>query len=85
MYRKIFLSLIGIAISVLFGSYIQSSKKSIKDAQKKPDILFFIADDMTAIDCEPYGSPDVKTPNLTKLSQQGLCFDNMNNATAAKI
>ena len=49
---------------------------------KKPDILFFIADDMTAIDCEPYGNPDVKTPNLAKLAREGLAFDNMHNATA---
>jgi hypothetical protein len=25
----------------------------------RPDILFFIADDMTSIDCEPYGNKDV--------------------------
>ena len=37
---------------------------------------------MTSIDCEPYGNPDVKTPNLTQLAKEGLCFDNMNNATA---
>jgi N-sulfoglucosamine sulfohydrolase len=49
---------------------------------KKTNILFFLADDMTAVDCEPYGNPDVYTPNLAKLAKQGLCFDNMNNATA---
>ena len=48
----------------------------------KPDILFFIADDMTSIDCEPYGNKDVKTPNLAKLAGEGMCFDNMYNATA---
>ena len=53
-----------------------------KQVVKKPDILFFIADDMTSIDCEPYGNPDVKTPNLLKLAAEGICFDNMNNATA---
>ncbi|WP_462251415.1 sulfatase family protein [Ferruginibacter sp.] len=52
------------------------------EAVKKPDILFFIADDMTSVDCEPYGNPDVKTPNLAKLAKEGMCFDNMNNATA---
>ena len=82
MYKKLALSLSAIAIIILLASYIQSSKKSTDDLQKKPDILFFIADDMTSVDCEPYGSPDVKTPNLAKLAQQGLCFDNMNNATA---
>lgn len=49
---------------------------------KRPDILLFIADDMTSVDCEPYGNPDVKTPNLARLAKEGMCFDNMNNATA---
>jgi len=53
-----------------------------KATTAKPDILFFIADDMTSIDCEPYGNKDVRTPNLAKLAKEGLSFDNMNNATA---
>jgi len=56
------------------------SKKS--NEEKRPDILFFLADDMMSIACEPYGSSDVHTPNLTKLAKEGMCFDNMNNATA---
>jgi N-sulfoglucosamine sulfohydrolase len=52
------------------------------EVAKKPDILFFIADDMTAIDCQPYGNPDVKTPNLARLANEGMVFDNMHNATA---
>ena len=50
--------------------------------EKRPDILFFLADDMMSIACEPYGNLDVHTPNLMKLSKEGLTFDNMNNATA---
>ena len=53
-----------------------------KATESKPDILFFLADDMTSVDCEPYGNPDVHTPNLARLAKEGLCFDNMNNATA---
>lgn len=49
---------------------------------KRPDILFFLADDMMSIACEPYGSKDVHTPNLAQLAKEGMCFDNMNNATA---
>lgn len=68
-------------IIVVIVSAFLPAKKVMKD-EKKPDILFFIADDMTSIDCEPYGNPDVKTPNLSALAKEGLCFDNMNNATA---
>jgi uncharacterized sulfatase len=54
----------------------------VKESVVKPNILFFIADDMTSIDCEPYGNKDVRTPNLAKLAKEGMTFDNMNNATA---
>ncbi len=50
--------------------------------EKKPDILLFIADDMTSTACEPYGNKDVHTPNMARLANEGICFDNMNNATA---
>jgi uncharacterized sulfatase len=73
----------------VFNSYFKSDKpgakaasKTGKDEVKKPDILFFLADDMTSVDCQPYGNKDVHTPNLSKLASEGLCFDNMNNATA---
>ena len=56
--------------------------ETTKTTASKPDILFFIADDMTSIDCEPYGNKDVRTPNLAKLAKEGMTFDNMNNATA---
>ena len=62
------------------GIVIKNAKN--KSTASKPDILLFIADDMTSIDCEPYGNKDVHTPNLAKLAKEGLSFDNMNNATA---
>jgi hypothetical protein len=59
-------------------------EKSISNPSEetRPDILFFLADDMMSIACEPYGNMDVHTPNLSKLAKEGMCFDNMNNATA---
>ena len=63
------------------GIQVQNPKQKINKSQQ-PNILFFIADDMTSIDCEPYGNKDVKTPNLAKLAKEGITFDNMNNATA---
>ena len=63
------------------GIVVQNHSKE-KDPSPKPNILFFIADDMTSIDCEPYGNKDVLTPNLAKLAKEGMTFDNMNNATA---
>ncbi len=51
------------------------------DAQQ-PNIMLVIADDMTWIDCEPYGSSDVRTPNMARLAEEGLCFDAMFTSTA---
>jgi len=49
---------------------------------RRPNILLVIGDDMTWRDCEPYGNPDVKTPNLARLAAEGLTFDAMFTATA---
>ena len=46
-------------------------------AAAKPNIVLILADDMTWSDCEPYGSTNVPTPNLLKLAEQGMRFDNM--------
>ncbi|WP_346238836.1 sulfatase [Niabella insulamsoli] len=46
---------------------------------RQPNILFIMADDLTMRDLEPYGSQQVKTPNLARLAKEGLCFDKMFN------
>jgi N-sulfoglucosamine sulfohydrolase len=80
MFKKLFLpASIAAAAIVLFAFFKPTTTKTVAE---KPDMLFFIADDMTSLDCEPFGNKDVKTPNLAKLATEGLCFDNMNNATA---
>ncbi len=45
----------------------------------KPNVIFIMADDLSMMDIEPYGSRQVHTPNLSKLAKEGLCFDNMFN------
>lgn len=45
-------------------------------ASRPPNILFIIADDHRATDLGCYGNHDIATPNLDKLSKQGLTFDN---------
>ncbi len=46
----------------------------VADADR-PNIIFFIADDMAWNDCGPYGHPHIQTPNLDRLAEQGICFD----------
>jgi N-sulfoglucosamine sulfohydrolase len=42
----------------------------------RPDIVLFIADDLTCNDIGPYGGVDARTPRLDRLAQQSLRFDN---------
>ena len=62
---------------VLALVYACSSQK-----QEHPNILLFIADDMTWRDCEPYGNPDIRTPHISRLASEGMCLDNMFTSTA---
>ncbi|HWN96253.1 MAG TPA: sulfatase [Methylomirabilota bacterium] len=43
-------------------------------AAPKPNIVVFIGDDHSVLDSEPYGSKDVRTPNLRRLAEAGLTF-----------
>lgn len=66
------------------SSASQQDGKGVKDSVDKshPNIILFIADDLTFRDIEPYGSEVVKTPNLSRLAQQGITLDGMYTATA---
>lgn len=41
---------------------------------KKPNIIFILADDLGYADTEPYGQEIIKTPNLNKLADEGMKF-----------
>ena len=43
---------------------------------EKPNIVIFIADDLGWEDSRPYGNLNVHTPNLQKLADEGMRFDN---------
>jgi len=45
-------------------------------AEPKPNIVFFIADDISHDDFGCYGHPTIKTPNTDALAAAGLRFDN---------
>jgi N-sulfoglucosamine sulfohydrolase len=80
--RRVILPILaGLPLMFSFHPEVPESGKE-KPSYTRPDILLFIADDMTWRDCEPYGNPDVKTPHLKKLAAEGICFDNMYTATA---
>lgn len=47
-----------------------------KGDKKQPNFIVFIADDAAWNDCGPYGNHIIKTPNINKLAEDGIAFDN---------
>ncbi|WP_289054291.1 sulfatase family protein [Carboxylicivirga marina] len=52
------------------------------EAQERPNIIFLLADDHSYLSAGFNGNKVIKTPNLDKLSAQGLVFDNYYNTTS---
>ena len=55
-------------------------KKSIT---QPPNFIIFIADDISWDDFGCYGNLNVKTPNIDRLSKDGLIFNNMYLTTSS--
>ena len=52
----------------------------VSGEESRPNLLLFIADDMTYTDLGCYGNPDVKTPNVDRLVAEGLKFNRCYNS-----
>ena len=50
-----------------------------------PNLLLFLADDMTYSDLGCYGNPNVKTPYIDQLAAQGLRFTRCYNAARQRV
>ena len=48
--------------------------QSEADTPARPDIVVFLADDLSWADCSPYGGRDVPTPNMARLAADGMTF-----------
>ena len=60
---------------ILLSSFVASAC-----AAEKPNLLLFLADDMTYTDLGCYGNPDVKTPAIDQLAREGLKFTRCYNS-----
>jgi len=69
LMKKIFSFL---TLSIWFASLApaQDSQK-----QQRPDIVVFLSDDHTWRDSSVYGSTEIDTPNMARLAQAGMTFD----------
>ncbi len=75
--------LLTIPLCLLFGVFCWPKSIAADDNNKargalgkQPNILFIVADDMTAEDIGCYGNPGIKTPNLDQLAEGGIRFHN---------
>ncbi|HKK18013.1 MAG TPA: sulfatase [Opitutales bacterium] len=67
-YRHFFLAVI--AAATLNAGLIA------EPPEPRPNIVFFIADDISQEDFGAYGHPSLKTPHIDSLAAQGMRFDN---------
>ena len=54
---------------------VQAEDQLPAPAKAKPNIIFFLSDDHGFRHSEPYGDLFVKTPNMTRLSEESMLFD----------
>ena len=60
-----------IRITLLFSLLLTVSSLLAAD---KPNIILIMVDDLGYADISPYGQSKIQTPNLAKISQQGMTF-----------
>ncbi len=71
--RNPFLTLLAILI---FTQTILAADPPRRQAQDRPNIVFFFADDQTTSTLGCYGNPIVQTPNIDGLAARGTRFEN---------
>ena len=64
-----------LAIAVgLAAAAVMSANARAEDAPRRPNIVLFLADDLSWSDCSVYGGKEIHTPNMTRLARDGMTF-----------
>jgi arylsulfatase A-like enzyme len=71
--RALFLSAAALAVASP-GRAAAPEASQVQSSGQRPDIVLFIADDLSREDVGSYGSPDARTPNMDQLAKDGLRF-----------
>ena len=66
----------GIGVALCFNLIISSACRADDAASARPNILFIFTDDHASAAISAYGSVINQTPNLDRIAQQGVRFDN---------
>ena len=78
---KFYWPLLAVIVGLIISCGDDKKDKVIVDKQVLPNILFIVADDMGFSDSSPFGG-EISTPNLQKLSNEGLILTNFYAAPA---
>ncbi|RUL89325.1 sulfatase family protein [Tautonia sociabilis] len=63
-----------VAIATAIAS-LGITRAVVAQDEERSNVILFIADDMGWDDCGAYGHPTIRTPNLDRLSSEGMRFD----------
>ncbi len=72
--RRQFLSITSKAALLSFACSCSPTRQRI--SAKKPNIAVLFIDDLAYGDVEPFGCPDIPTPNINRIAENGTCCDN---------
>lgn len=62
--------------TVFLGTFsLNASVSTASDADSRPDILVYLADDLSALDLTIYGGTNIATPAISQLASEGMVFD----------
>lgn len=70
--------MIGLALLVPLSSFAEENGAN----KKKPNIIYILADDLGISELGCYGQQLIETPNIDRLSQEGMTFSNHYSGTA---
>src|SRR5262245_28702285 len=60
--------------SMLLASLLQLITIAQQAFAAPPNIVVFLTDDQSQLDCTPYGGHGIRTPNMQKLADGGMTF-----------
>lgn len=76
-FIKVAVILVSTLLASLFASSQGSSNPKIAERQTQPpNLILIIADDMAWNDCGACGHPNIQTPSIDKLAEDGMMFHN---------
>ncbi len=76
MNYRLFLTSLILIFTFLLCSCNNHSKKNATTNPEKPNVVIIFLDDSGFSDFTPFGQVDIETPNVQKLSEEGVSFTN---------